>query len=74
MILVTPYVVEAMNPEQVSGAAGRAVAVPGEADLVLGTDMGGPRPTRRALPARDAAAAGVAPARFRGQYGFSPAK
>jgi pilus assembly protein CpaC len=72
VMLVTPYVVEAMNPDQVPTLPGERWRFPNEADLILGTDLGGeaPDPKTSAKPGDKAAA----PARFRGQYGFSPAK
>lgn len=72
VILVTPYVVEAMNPEQVPTLPGERWRHPNTADLVLGLDMGGEAPDpARAPNARESAGA---PAKFRGHYGFSPAK
>jgi pilus assembly protein CpaC len=73
VVLVTPYVVEAMNPDQVPTLPGERWRFPNEADLVLGTDLGGEAPDKKNAPRADKATA-AAPARFRGQYGFSPAK
>ena len=75
VVLVTPYIVEAMNPEQVPTLPGEKWRYPNEADLVLGRDLGGEAADTKNAPKRDAAgSAAAAPARFRGQYGFSPAK
>lgn len=72
VILVTPYIVEGLNPDQVPMLPGERWRHPNTADLVLGLDLGGEAPDATRAPATRESAG--APARFRGQYGFSPAK
>jgi pilus assembly protein CpaC len=74
VVLVTPYIVEAMNPDQVPTLPGERWRFPNEADLVLGTDLGGEAPDTRNAPKATDGGPAAAPARYRGQYGFSPAK
>ena len=70
VVLVTPRLVEAMNPDQVPAMPGEKWRYPTEGELLWNADLGG--------PADDGAAAspkpGTRPARFRGEYGFTPAK
>lgn len=68
VVLVTPRLVEAMNPDQVPAMPGERWRYPSEGELLWNADLGG--------PAKDAGAAPqpVRPARFRGEYGFTPAK
>jgi hypothetical protein len=65
-VLVTPRLVEGMNPRQVPELPGERWKHPSETDLFLRQYLGG--------PARDPAEADrPAPAMFRGPYGFVPA-
>jgi pilus assembly protein CpaC len=71
VVLVTPRLVEAMNPDQVPAAPGEHWRDPSENDLFLNRDIGGEvdvhgattRPTADGHPAT----------RFHGNYGFAPA-
>ncbi|MFI5378570.1 MAG: type II and III secretion system protein family protein [Tepidisphaerales bacterium] len=67
VVLVTPRLVEAMNPAQVTAAPGEFWRHPTENDLFFNQDIGGPA----APPA--GAAARERPPRFYGAYGFQPA-
>ena len=72
VVLVTPRLVEAMNPDQVPTLPGERWRHPSEGEMLWGADLGGP-----ADEASGAAAAGRTngrPPRFRGEYGFTPAK
>jgi pilus assembly protein CpaC len=68
VVLVTPRLVEAMNPDQVPSMPGERWRYPTEGELLWNADLGGPAKdtTAAPLPAR--------PARFRGEYGFTPAR
>jgi pilus assembly protein CpaC len=71
VVLVTPRLVEALNPDQVPTAPGEHWRDPSENDLFLNRDIGGEvdvhgattRPTADGRPA----------VRFHGNYGFAPA-
>jgi pilus assembly protein CpaC len=65
VILVTPRMVEPLNPNQVPTVPGERWRDPTEAQLFLGTDLGGPAPDTRNAPVRSS--------RFYGATGFSPA-
>lgn len=69
VVLVTPRLVEAMNPDQVPALPGERWRYPSDGELLWSADLGGP-----ADEASGAARAGGKPVRFRGQYGFTPAK
>jgi pilus assembly protein CpaC len=69
VVLVTPRLVEALNPDQVPAMPGERWRYPSEAELMLNADLGGPSNDRGAAPQ-----AGGRPARYRGEYGFTPAK
>jgi pilus assembly protein CpaC len=71
MVLVTPRLVEAMNPDQVPTAPGEHWRDPSENDLFLNRDIGGEVDVHGATtrPSAD----GKAVARFHGTYGFAPA-
>jgi pilus assembly protein CpaC len=69
VVLVTPRLVEAMNPDQVPTLPGERWRHPNEGELLWNADLGGP-----ADDASGAAQPGGRPARFRGEYGFTPAK
>jgi pilus assembly protein CpaC len=73
VVLVTPYVVEPMNPDQVPALPGERWREPNELDLILGKDLCGELPDKKNAPKHEKSAS-TAPARFRGEYGFSPAK
>lgn len=75
VMMVTPYVVEAMNPDQVPTLPGESWRFPTEGELFWNRDFGGEAPdTDRAPKLKETSAApGNAPAKFRGQYGFTPA-
>jgi pilus assembly protein CpaC len=65
VVLVTPRLVEGMNPRQVPELPGERWVYPSEADLFLRQYMGGPGSTPTANK--------PAPVQFRGPYGFVPA-
>jgi pilus assembly protein CpaC len=67
VVMVTPRLVEAVNPDRVTAGPGEHWRYPTEADVFLSGDMGGELPAK----AEPAAAAGPAP-QFHGQYGFAP--
>jgi pilus assembly protein CpaC len=71
VVLVTPRLVEAMNPDQVPAAPGEHWRDPSENDLFLNRDIGGEVDVHGATtrPVVD----GHSPARFHGHYGFAPA-
>ena len=69
VVLVTPRLVEAMNPDQVPSLPGERWRYPSEGELLWNADLGGP-----ADRASGAAQTGGKPPRFRGEYGFTPAK
>jgi pilus assembly protein CpaC len=62
VVLVTPRLVEPLNPDQVPTAPGEKWRHPSEAQLFLGADIGGPKEDENA-PAR----------KFIGKHGFAPA-
>jgi len=66
VVLVTPRLVEPMNPGQVPPLPGANWRYPTEADLFWHRDLGGPGADAPPAPADK-----KAPARFRGQYGFT---
>jgi pilus assembly protein CpaC len=80
VVLVTPKLVEPMNPSQVPALPGETWRHPNEADLFLNQDLGGQEPVRATDQRGAAAAAGgtsrasaAQPApRYRGPYGFTP--
>ncbi len=69
VVLVTPRLVEGMNPGQVPALPGGKWRDPEEADLFLKGDLGGP--VAPEMPSQRPANA--APARYIGEYGFTPA-
>lgn len=75
VVLVTPYLVDPMNPGQVPALPGEVWRHPTESDLFINRDLGGPAPKPSARPGevRDATSA-TAPPRFFGAYGFVPAQ
>jgi pilus assembly protein CpaC len=69
VVMVTPRLVEAINPSQVTAGPGEHWRYPTEADLFLARDLGG---EAEPAPAAAAAQASGPPPQFRGQYGFAP--
>jgi pilus assembly protein CpaC len=72
VVIVTPRLVEAVNPSQVPLLPGEKWRHPTEGDLFWQRDIGGPAgDPKKAAPAagKPAASAGEAP-RFRGQFGY----
>jgi pilus assembly protein CpaC len=72
VVLVTPRLVEAMNPGQTPPSPGAAWRHPSESDLFLKADLGGPVPPEL-RPTTQPTAAVAQPPRFFGQYGYQPA-
>ena len=82
VVLVTPHLVEPMNPNQVPPLPGEGFRHPNEADLYLNGDIGGEIPAGKnekvptGGPAGSGtaapAAANSAPPRYRGSYGYTP--
>jgi pilus assembly protein CpaC len=81
VVLVTPRIVEGMNPAQVPPVPGETWRHPTEAELFLNQDLGGPAaPGKTGAPAttgaangktqQAAAAAPHQPPAFQGEYGF----
>ncbi|HEX8912015.1 MAG TPA: type II and III secretion system protein family protein, partial [Humisphaera sp.] len=66
VVLVTPRLVEGMNPKQVPELPGARWSYPSENDLFLNAYLGGPG-------IKDGSARRPGPARSRGAYGFVPA-
>jgi pilus assembly protein CpaC len=79
VVLVTPRLVNALNPDEVGELPGHGWKDPTELQLFLDRNIGRSGDAAGGRPAegnRDGAAAAgppAAPARFRGQYGFVPA-
>ncbi len=79
VVLVTPKLVEPMNPSQVPPLPGEEWRHPKEADLFLNADIGGEAPVKP-LPGGKAIPSGASPSstgatsggRYRGSYGFTP--
>ncbi len=67
VVLVTPRLVAGMNPDQVPAVPGEKWRAPTEADLFWLRDLGGE------VPADKKSARSGQPARFQGNYGFTPA-
>ncbi|MEO6434405.1 MAG: type II and III secretion system protein family protein, partial [Tepidisphaeraceae bacterium] len=77
VVLVTPKLVEPMNPSQVPALPGENWRNPSEAQLFLNQDLGGEEPAM--IPGQPAPAPATGPAlaskgapRYRGSYGFTP--
>jgi pilus assembly protein CpaC len=73
VVLVTPRLVEALNPGEVPTLPGEHWRDPNEAELFLNRDLGGERPA--AQNPRNAPAAAhqpVAAAQYQGEHGFVP--
>jgi pilus assembly protein CpaC len=71
VVMVTPHLVEAVNPDQVVAGPGEHWRYPSEADLFLARDLGGEAVQKTGAETKPTQAAGPAP-QFRGQYGFVP--
>jgi pilus assembly protein CpaC len=72
VVLVTPRLVEGMNPGQVPPLPGGKWRDPTEADLFINGDLGGPVP-EEGPATRPANRPAAAPVRYVGEYGFTPA-
>lgn len=73
VVIVTPRLVEPLNPAQVPALPGEKWRHPTEGDLFWQRDLGGPTgDKKKAAPAANAAVPEQAP-RFKGQFGFVPA-
>lgn len=77
VVLVTPHLVGAMNPDQVPTLPGEHWRDPTEWDLFLNQDMGGEVPAGGNPTTRPSSAADTPPesriaSTYRGQYGFVP--
>lgn len=73
VVIVTPRLVEPLNPAQVPALPGEKWRHPSEGDLFWQRDLGGPMgDKKKAAPAANAAAPELAP-RFKGQFGYVPA-
>ena len=74
VVIVTPRLVEALNPAQVPPLPGEKWRHPNEADLFWQRDLGGTSgdPKKAVAPARGVAAAGGEPPRFKGVVGYVP--
>lgn len=68
VVLVTPQLVSAMNPDQIPALPGENWRHPTEAELFWNRDLGGDRPS---ASKSDMQASGPPP-KFRGSYGFTP--
>ena len=69
VVIVTPRLVEAVNPAQVPALPGERGRHPTEGDLFWKRDIGGPAGDERR--AAKVSRSGEAP-RFKGEYGFVP--
>jgi pilus assembly protein CpaC len=78
VVLVTPRIVEAMNPGQVPTLPGEHWRDPTEFDLFLNKDIGGEMPppgadsSQKAMTTADTPPENRVAARFHGEYGFVP--
>lgn len=69
VVLVTPEIVDAMNPSEVPDLPGEHWSIPTENDLFLNQDLGGPGGAKVKHPASQELKPG--PARYFGPYGFN---
>jgi pilus assembly protein CpaC len=67
VVLVTPRLVGAMNPDQVPAATGERWRYPNDAQIYVSGDMGGPMADTAHAPSS------APPRQFHGNYGFTPA-
>jgi pilus assembly protein CpaC len=74
VVIVTPRVVEAMNPAQVPLLPGEKWHHPTEGDLFWRRDIGSPGgdPKRAVKATPEPHSQGEAPPRFKGEYGYTP--
>jgi pilus assembly protein CpaC len=84
VVLVTPKLVEPMNPSQVPPLPGETWRHPGELELYFNQDIGGEQPAKPAeeemtppaaggeTPTEPKSAAGAGVKRYHGAYGFTP--
>jgi pilus assembly protein CpaC len=70
VVLVTPRLVDGMNPNQVPALPGEHWQFPSENDLFFSQYLGGPSPDAPPPPASAANEPG--PVKFHGPYGFTP--
>ncbi|HSZ58774.1 MAG TPA: type II and III secretion system protein family protein [Tepidisphaeraceae bacterium] len=68
VVLVTPRLVSAMNPDQVPDSVGEHWRYPTEGQLFLHADLGGPAADTTHAPST------MPPRMFQGTYGFTPAQ
>ncbi|HXE53583.1 MAG TPA: hypothetical protein VN541_11230, partial [Tepidisphaeraceae bacterium] len=66
VVLVTPRMSAAMNPERVPALPGEAWRYPSEGELFVKGDLGGPKADASHRPSA------LPPRQFRGTYGFTP--
>jgi pilus assembly protein CpaC len=66
VVMVTPTLAAAMNPDQVPLAVGERWRYPSLGQTFLFADLGGPAAKTQAVPAA------IPPKRFQGTYGFTP--
>lgn len=71
VVMVTPKLVEPMNPGQVPMLPGEKWRDPNEAELFLNRDLGGPAANPTDLPTAQQVTTNVPP-RFQGSYGYAP--
>jgi pilus assembly protein CpaC len=76
VVMVTPHLVEPLNPEQVPTAPGEKWRSPSEADLFIDRDLGGDAGELTTPPSPSGSSPSTAHAtsapQFRGEYGFVP--
>lgn len=72
VVMVTPKLVEPMNPAQVPGLPGEKWRDPTELELFFNRDLGGPASNPKNLPTTQQVTTNVPP-RFQGAYGYTPA-
>jgi pilus assembly protein CpaC len=74
VVMVTPHVVDALNPDQVTALPGEHWRYPSEADLFIWRDLGGEIPEKTgAIPTSVPADKTMGPPpQFQGRYGFTP--
>jgi pilus assembly protein CpaC len=72
VVMVTPRLVEGINPDQVVSAPGEHWRYPTEADLFLNRDLGGEEVAKSAEAAGAPVKVAGPPPEFHGSYGFMP--
>ena len=73
VVLVTPRLVAPMNPGQIPTLPGERWRYPSDGEMLWGADLGGPADAASGAAPKSSKPNGQ-PARFRGEYGFTPAK